>query len=266
LEYDRIKRQVGRLIRKNALVRRMFYKALGVLFLREWYVKRAVRDLNIEGKDGVEILDAGAGFGQYAYYCAQRFPTARILGLEINPDHVSDGNGFRAKMRMDHLRFEVADITKITCRDRFDVVLAVDVLEHIEDDEDLLLRFFTALKPEGRVILSTPSVYRSHADDAEFVEEHVRGGYSEGEIRGKFTNAGFRIERLTYGYGFWGDLSWRLGIRNAVRIAGKGRRGRYLSVIYLMFVFPAVLILMILDYGRSNSRGTGLVVVAVKPG
>lgn len=266
MRYEPVKKRLGQWIRRNVLLRKVFYKIMGTLFLREWYVKRVIRNLDLKSKKNIEILDAGAGFGQYSYCCAKRFPNAKVLAIEINSDQVDDGNWFANKTRMNRLGFEKADITAINYQNRFDIVLAIDVLEHIEHDEDLLNRFFRALKSGGYLIVSTPSVYRRHIQDGEFVGEHFRKGYSEEEIRQKFRNTGFNLNEITYSYGLWGDFSWRLGIRNTIRLMGKGFLGKLLAPLYLVLVFPLVLKLMVLDYFWKNRKGTGFVIRASKSG
>lgn len=254
-----------RLIRRNVVLRKIFYRGLGILFLREWYVKHMIKDLDLNRNEILEILDAGSGFGQYSYYCAKRYRKANMLGLEIDPDLVTDGNWFADKLGMDRLRVEKRDITTIDYRDRFDLALSIDVLEHIEDDVTLLHHLFQALKPGGYLIVSTPTIYRKHHEDGEFVGEHFREGYSEESILQKLSRVGFRPDRMIYGYGVWGDLSWRLGIRNTMRLMGHGILGKASAVLYLILLFPLIFSLMIIDYWWPNRRGTGIVVLASKP-
>jgi len=264
VEYDPIKKTAGRVFRRSVFLQRLFFAMQGILFLREWYVKRAIRNLDLKKRGEIEILDAGAGFGQYSYFCAKRFREAHILGLDIAPDFVAYGNRFFTKMGMNRIRFEQADITTLSYQNRFDLILAVDVLEHIADDEALLQCFFRALKTGGHLIVSTPTVYRKNPKDAGFVAEHFREGYSEEGIYHKFGKAGFRIGELVYAYGFWGDLSWRLGIRNTGRLFGKVFFGRLLAFFYFFLVFPFVFILMGMDFCRPNKQGTGFIIDALK--
>ncbi len=265
MEYEPLKKQLRRLVSKSVILRKGLYRILGVMFLREWYVKQAIRRLDIDNKENLDILDAGAGFGQYSYFCSSRFHNAHILGLEIEPEHVRDGNVFTEKADIHNLRFQEGDLTELADQNRFDLILCVDVLEHIEDDQRLLKVFTDALKSGGYLVISTPSLYRKHAEDGDFVGEHYREGYSEEDMTGKLETAGLNLEELIYGYGFWGDLSWRLGIRNTMKLAGHGFPGKFLGLIYLTLMMPLVLSLMGMDFIWKNNRGTGMVVVATKP-
>lgn len=264
MEYEPLKQQLRRWIGRSVLLRKLFYRLQGLLFLREWYVKRMIRHLPLENDTALNILDAGTGFGQYTYYCIRHYPAPDVLGIEINPDHVTAGNGFAEKIKSDRLRFEQGDITALAYRNEFDLILCVDLLEHIRDDRDLLQRFCSALKPGGCLIISTPSVYRKHQEDGQFVGEHFREGYSEDEIRKKLEEAGFRIDTLIYAYGFWGDLSWRMGIRNSMKLLGYGLVGKCLAPLYMLLVLPLALAFMVLDYWWPNRRGTGFIVLAEK--
>jgi len=264
LEYEPLKESLRKGISRSCLLRRLFYTVLGLLFLREWYVKREVRRIFSEEQKPFHILDAGCGFGQYGYHCMKHFPRSVVLGLEISESLVADGNMFAHKAGLERLRFKQADITQLDFRDEFDLILNVDVLEHIEKDVDLLRRFGLALRPHGLLIVSTPTVYRRKQKDSAFVDEHVRDGYSEEDIRQRMKEAGLQIEKITYGYGFWGDLSWRLGIRNVMTCLSHGILGKIFGVLYFVVISPFVFVLMGMDYFSTNSRGTGLVVVARK--
>jgi len=252
-------------IRKSVIFRKIFYKGLGTLFLREWYVKRAIRELPLGKKSEIVILDAGSGFGQYSYYCVQRLKKAHVLGLDIDPDHVADGNRFAQSLGLDRLEFREKDLATLAYQDRFELILSIDVLEHIQDDETLLYHLFQALKPGGHLIVSTPTAYRKHREDGEFVGEHFRVGYSEEMIIQKFGLVGFRLDRMIYSYGVWGDLAWRWGIRNTMRLMGHGFLGKGSAFFYLILLFPLIFSLMIIDYWWPNKRGTGIVIVASKP-
>ena len=45
MQYDPIKQVIGNVVRENVLLRKVFYKLLGVMFLREWHVKRELRTI-----------------------------------------------------------------------------------------------------------------------------------------------------------------------------------------------------------------------------
>lgn len=244
----------------------MFFFLLDIVFLRAWYVRRAVRRLGLEASGAFDALDAGSGFGQYSAFLCRRFPGARVLGREIDPAFVEAGNAFAGRRAGGRLRFEAADLTRMRDTEAFDLILCVDVLEHVREDAALLLRFFQALKPGGRLILTTPTVYRKDPEDGTFVEEHAHPGYSEEEIRRKTAAAGMDMLSLEYAYGFWGDLAWRLGIRNTLKLLRRGKALAPLAAVHFVLMAPLVLLLMGIDFRWNNRRGTGFVLTAGKRG
>ncbi len=158
LEYKPIKKREAHMMRRSGIIRKLFYLITGIVFLREWYIKRAVTKIYLDKKYFDEILDAGSGFGQYCYFCKKRFPEAEILGIDINQNYVDDCNYFVKKAGIKRVRFEKSDLTTIDYSDKFDLILSIDVLEHIKDDIRLLSLFNRAVKPEGFVIISTPTL------------------------------------------------------------------------------------------------------------
>lgn len=57
----------------------------------------------------------------------------------------------------------------------FDVVLLIDVLEHIEDARKLLEQIHLVLKPEGKLLISVPFLYPIHDAPRDFVRLTVHG-------------------------------------------------------------------------------------------
>ena len=264
MEYASIKNKIALVMGKNVLMRKLFYMITGIVFLREWYVKRIIKDIFRNNQSVKEILDAGSGFGQYCYYCRKKFPQANILGIDINQDYIDNCNRFMEQAGLQKIVFRREDLTAIDYKNRFDLILSVDVLEHIKKDTKLLSLFAKAVVPDGFVIISTPTVYRKHHEDGMFVDEHERPGYSEQDITEKLKNSGFSHIDINYSYGTWGDLSWRLGVRNFMKIAQTGLAGKVFAPLYFMVIFPLMFILMLLDYFWNNKTGTGFVVVARK--
>ncbi len=262
MQYDPIKNTLRGIIGKRPFLRKLFYRALGVLFLREWYVKKRIRGLELERKSPLSILDAGSGFGQYAYYCVRRFPKADVFGIELDSGHVADCTAFAKKCGLGTLKFGKGDLAAFESPGTFDLILLVDVLEHMKDDAGLLARLRRSLKEGGALICTTPAAGRRHHQDAGFVEEHMREGYTPEEIHRLFAKAGFHDTVIEYGYGFWGDLAWRTGIRNTMRLAGRGLLGKGVGFLYLALVFPFMIACMALDFFTKNKRGTGLIIEA----
>lgn len=264
MEYDPVKKKFRDIIRKKPWRRKLFFKFMNLVLLRSWYIKRGIHRLPLQKNDKLNLLDAGSGFGNYTHYLCKYFPNAKVLGLEIEEEHVKDAIRFAKEINEECLTFKQADITQMDYQDTFDLILSVDVLEHIQEDEDLIRRFHTALKKGGHFLASTPSVYRKYDDDSEFVEEHCRDGYSIEDMEGKCKRAGFDEVHICFGYGFWGDLYWRLGIRNTMKIVGQGVVGKMIAPIYFVLVFPFMLLFMTLDYIVPNKLGTGMIVHAIK--
>ena len=256
MEYEPLKLRINRILNRMPLFRRPFYLLLDALLLRQWYVKRAIRRIS-QSRESIRFYDAGAGFGQYSDYILSRKAGAEVLAVDINSELLDSLRNYYAGRDSLSLDTREGDLQSFIPEKRQDLIIAIDILEHIEDDLSVLQNFRAALSDDGRLIISTP--YKSR--EADFTSEHFRNGYTEEELRTKLEQSGFEIERLDYSYGFWGNIAWHLIIKIPLT-ALKCPLCALLMVIYLPLVYPLALIFMLADYLGRNRTGKGLIIIA----
>src|SRR5690606_33226311 len=166
MDYDPVKDKLGSLFGRSPWLQRLFFATLGAVFLRNWYVRRALREVLVS-RTGVarashvrrvRVLDAGTGFGQYAYWIARNFPNTEVVAVDIKPDYLDRARAFVASQGLsDRVRFGIDDLTDLRETGPFDLILSVDVMEHIEDDRAVFANFRRVLADGGVVIVNTPS-------------------------------------------------------------------------------------------------------------
>lgn len=270
MDYDPVKDKFGGLVDGKYWPTRIFFALLQMFFLRAWYVRRAIHSV-FKGREGsIRMLDAGTGFGQFAYWTAKRYPKVRIHAVDIKPTYLERAKAFALQAGMDtRITFSVDDLTRLQASGPYDLVLSVDVMEHIEEDERAFGHFFRVLRSGGHVIINTPSDQGgsdvSSEGESGFIGEHVRDGYGVEEITRKLTSVGFVIDDISYGYGVFGSLAWKVSIKWPMLMLSKSfALGLILPFYYLIFL-PAALILNTIDISSKNDTGTGLTVVAHRP-
>ena len=150
------------------------------------------------------------------------------------------------------------------------------VMEHIEEDELVFNNFYKALKPEGMLLVSTPSdqggsdVHHDHDHDDHhdgaqgFIDEHVRDGYGIQDITDKLKRAGFSRSEVYYQYGPPGKIGWKLSMKYPIMMLNTSAMFYIVLPFYYLVTFPFVLILNAMDVANTHKTGTGLVAKAWK--
>lgn len=137
---------------------------------------------------GARVLDVGCGTGANAPVLrgADRF----TIGIDASPipmalvDRTHD-----ARLRADAAHLPFGDAS-------FDLVVALDVLEHLDDDRAAVRELRRVLRPGGTLVVFVPALELLWGlqDDV----SHHRRRYRRAELGEIIASAGFRIERLTY--------------------------------------------------------------------
>lgn len=106
---------------------------------------------------GGKVLDLGAGKGWYSTHLAEK--GYQVVSMDQHP-------------LFDHPKVKILqrDLEQpLPFRDEtFDTVLAWDVIEHIENEENILSEIYRVLKQEGILLLSVP-----HADDSRIASSYL---------------------------------------------------------------------------------------------
>jgi len=140
--------------------------------------------------DAGNFLEIGCGTGFVLSGIAGANTNLEISGSEI---HSAGLNYAAARVKRATL-FQM-DARNIPFENEFDVIGAFDVLEHIEEDEQVLSQMFHAISPDGGIILTVPQhrALWSQQDEYAF---HVRR-YEAQELHDKVEQAGFWVESET---------------------------------------------------------------------
>jgi len=266
MQYDSVKRSLGNVFNRNPFLRKCFYVMLDLLLLRAWHIRRELRRLRKTLPADASVLDAGAGFGQYAYYMSGLGCRWQIKAVDMKAEQVDDCNRFFTQTgRSDRVRFEVANLTTFCEPDKYHLAISIDVMEHIPDDVAVFRNICTSLKQGGILLISTPSDKGgSDAGDhhGSFIDEHVRNGYNADEIRNKLTGAGFSEVEVHYTYGRPGHISWLLSIKYPMLMLRISKVFFILLPFYYLVTFPFCLLLNWWDMSVRHHSGTGLKVLA----
>jgi len=123
----------------------------------------------------------------------------RILGVAYSEKERKFCEEIRKNARLRGISFVRGDILDIRLR-KFDQVLLIDVLEHIEDDFQALKTANRALKPGGYLVISVPTPLYPKYFGHEFAElvGHVRAGYTLGDLELMLRSTGFEILEWHY--------------------------------------------------------------------
>jgi SAM-dependent methyltransferase len=156
--------------------------------VRRRIVSEAVGALGVSGS--LSILEVGCGVGGMLGELRTRFPEARVCGVEPNDAAAAIARGYGCPVdrgTFEHLPAADASV---------DLLVALDVLEHCEDDSQALAEAHRVLVPGAPLVLTVPalpSLWSQHDDD----NRHFRR-YTKRTLRDAIADSGLVIERITY--------------------------------------------------------------------
>ena len=136
------------------------------------------------------FLEIGCGTGFVLAGIAAAAPQ-----LELHASEVSSGGLPYAASRTPAAAFLQMDARAIPYREQFDVIGLFDVLEHIEDDAQVLTETRRALRPGGGVLITVPQ-HRFLWSSYDELAHHVRR-YQARELMERIAAAGFRKVMMT---------------------------------------------------------------------
>jgi SAM-dependent methyltransferase len=112
---------------------------------------------------GKRVLDIGSGAGGKTLYYAS-LGVEKIWGIDIVPHYQAEATALAAAKGMSEIaEFLTGDVTKLPFPDHFfDVIIANDVMEHVDDPEGTLREVHRVLRPGGRFYTNFPPYYHPH--------------------------------------------------------------------------------------------------------
>ncbi len=267
MRYDPVKRQLGVVFNRNPILRTFFYRLLDLLLLRAWHIQRELRKWAADKKHrSLAIYDAGAGFGQYSYWLSGLSEKWSITAIDVKEEQVADCNAFFHQIGRPQVQFQVGDVTRYEQTETYELVVCVDVMEHILEDEAALRCYSNSLVPGGMLIISTPSDQGGsdvHQEgEGSFIEEHVRDGYNIDDIRAKCLRNGFSRVEARYSYGAPGKISWKLSMKWPLLMLNTSRVFFVVLPFYYLLAYPLAYGLNMADVRLKHRTGTGLIVKA----
>lgn len=172
------------------------YAAFDELEDRHWWflgrraIVLAVARRLVEPRGRPRILDVGCGTGGMLAALAE---LGDVYGIEAEARAVAAARrrvGEEVRVRHGYIPDDLPE------GERFDLVTALDVIEHLEDPEAALVGVRRVLVPNGRLIVTVPAfpfLWSGHDE----VNGHFRR-YTRASLEAELTGAGFEIVHCTY--------------------------------------------------------------------
>lgn len=180
---------------------------------------------------GRSVLEVGAGLGEFS---AQFTGLERLVVTDVDPEAVEvmrSRFADRPEVEVQQLDVAKLDGAELDVAEPVESLVAINVLEHIEDDAGALARLATLVRPGGTVVMFVPGYEQLYGDFDRRVG-HVRR-YTPKVLAEAFTRAGLEVE-VTKPVNLLGGLAWWL----AVRKGGAGSPNPKLVAVYDRVVVP----------------------------
>ena len=160
--------------------------------------------------EGRHVLDVGCSSGYLAEPLAARENT--IVGIELDPEEARAAEAFCERVLVGDIETMELPLEP----ESFDVVLCGDVVEHLRDPGRALRRLRPLLRPDGRLVVSTPNVAnwairlsllggRWRYTDRGILDRSHTHLFTRATLTEMLEEAGYRVERIDFSVPVPGD-------------------------------------------------------------
>jgi SAM-dependent methyltransferase len=156
-----------------------------------------------------DILEVGSGQGLFSKWIIRDFPKSKITLSEISPSYLKK---LKSEFDLNNVSICKLDLNKKKDfeeigYEKFDSIFALNVLEHIENDEFAFKQLFKMLKPNGNLIILVPC----HKFLYNVIDKSIGHWrrYTKNELKVKLDNASFKTEKI-FGFNALGIIGWYL--------------------------------------------------------
>jgi SAM-dependent methyltransferase len=199
---------------------------LGSLVSRHpWWHARARLTVALIDQLGIKppqtVMDAGCGWGVTLKDLESK--RYKVTGMDISRRTLRE---LDSPQRM----LVEADLTKPLPEghEKFDAVLALDVIEHLDDDRAAVQRFGQLTNPGGYVIVSVPALPEFFTEFDE-IQGHRRR-YLPETLRAAFEDSCLELERIFW----WGQ--WLVPVLRRQRGSKRSKPGDSIATIYKKYL------------------------------
>jgi 2-polyprenyl-3-methyl-5-hydroxy-6-metoxy-1,4-benzoquinol methylase len=127
--------------------------------VRACFVKNAVNEL-LKKREGLRILDFGAAEGLTMLEMSRLLPNSRFTGIEYSDELIKKAPFLPENISL--VQGNVMHLDDTLKQAQFDVVSALALLEHLPNPELAAIEAFSALKPGGLFIATSPNPLWDH--------------------------------------------------------------------------------------------------------
>ena len=112
--------------------------------------KKWIFPLAIEQLKGKVILDAGCGMGRNSYWCL-KYGAKKLVAFDFDIRTVNSAK--RTLKGFLNARVEYRSIYDIDYKDKFDIVICIGVLHHLDRPKDAIKKLKSVLKQDGTLLV-----------------------------------------------------------------------------------------------------------------
>jgi SAM-dependent methyltransferase len=222
-----------------------------------WTNLRKLVLLSITGKN---VLDAGCGTGHMTGDLLREgfFVTSLDRSLELLAITKKISQSYSQPADV-----VAGDLAAVCFREHtYDSIVCLDVIEHCEQDDEVLKTCYSLLKPEGTLVLSVPAVSWLYGERDRNIGHYRR--YDKEDLVTKVRSSGFIVQDIRYWNGiglvfvFIFEKIFRRSLNDSPRYSGNSKLSaclntqlcRWFSLIENRVRFPLGLTLLVI--GRKN--------------
>lgn len=121
--------------------------------VRESVVIKLVENIKFKN-----LIDIGCASGHTLFKLASLFPQANFTGIDTGEQFIDVAQDNAKLNHVNNIRFDCNLVEDHNYKDKFDVVILLEVLEHIMDEKILVESIKSLLSKHGVVIISTPNL------------------------------------------------------------------------------------------------------------
>ncbi len=158
----------------------------------------------IEPFIGNTILELGSGMGTISKFLVKY--GRKVFLTDINFEYVEYLKGrFIGNSEVDVYRRDIEKDEMTFGKTQFDTVIAINILEHIKDDEKVMRNVRALLSRKGRFIIVVPA-HKALMSEFDKLLEHQRR-YEKDDLKNKLELAGFKICHMEF-MNFMSAIGW----------------------------------------------------------